>query len=107
MSQEQTIYLKSGRAIHDAIESQMFGKPCFKTKEGKAFICLSENSMVFKLDEEVRKQVLALSGTSFFDPSGKNRPMKEWIQVPAAHMKKWPELARVSYDYVSSLAARS
>lgn len=54
----------------------MFGKPCFKVNK-KAFICFFQNEMVFKLFGEVHKDALSLDGSQLFDPSGKNRPMKE------------------------------
>ena len=35
-----------------------------------------------------------------FDPSGKNRPMKEWVQVPFLHKESWQEFAKLAMDYV-------
>ena len=49
--------------------------------------------MVFKLpDAEARGRALELDGAHLFDPMG-GRPMKEWVQVPAAHVERWTELA--------------
>lgn len=93
------LYLKTGQAIKGAEQSQMFGKPCFKT-DGKAFICFFQNEMVFKLTGEVREKALGLSGSQLFDPSGKGRPMKEWIQVPYAHLAQWAPLAKEALKYV-------
>ncbi len=36
---------------------------------------------------------LSLDGATHFDPSGAGRPMKAWVQVPAAHADEWPRLA--------------
>lgn len=79
--EQERVYLEVGRSIDQAIESQMFGKPCFKYN-GKAFICFFQNEMVFKLNGDIHSEALQLEGSKFFDLSGKNRPMKEWVQVP-------------------------
>lgn len=99
MTEQEMLYLKTGQAIKGAEQSQMFGKPCFKT-DGKAFICFFQNEMVFKLTGEVREKALGLSGSQLFDPSGKGRPMKEWIQVPYAHLAQWAPLAKEALKYV-------
>lgn len=92
MTTAQEQYLTIGRAITGAEESQMFGKPCFKTG-GKAFICFFQECMVFKLEGAAHKAALALAGALLFDPSGKGRAMKAWVQVPAAHQGRWAALA--------------
>jgi hypothetical protein len=72
---------------------QMMGMPCIKCG-GKLIAGIWDEEMVFKLpDEGVRKQALALHGARLFDPSGRNKPFKEWVQVPAAHMSDWPRFA--------------
>lgn len=86
-------YRAAAGQIAGATESQMFGKPCFKI-EGKAFACFFAECMVFKLGGESHSRALALEGAMLFDPSGKGRPMKAWVQVPAAHAALWPALAR-------------
>lgn len=87
--------------LDGAIASQMFGKPCFKIK-GKAFACYFENEMVFKLNNGIHKSALELDGSILFDPSGKGRPMKEWVQVKFQHQEKWLELAKSAMNYVSA-----
>ncbi|HYY64319.1 MAG TPA: hypothetical protein VE688_06885 [Gaiellaceae bacterium] len=72
---------------------KMFGMPTIK-RGGKATSGFWQNSMVFKLtDEAKREQALALDGTERFDPMG-GRPMREWVVVPASHSDEWPGLAR-------------
>lgn len=72
---------------------QMMGMPAIKAG-GKMIGGFFEGEMVFKLpDAGVREKTLALEGAKLFDPSGKGRPMKEWVQVPTAHADDWPELA--------------
>jgi hypothetical protein len=71
----------------------MFGMPTIK-QGGKATAGFWRDSMVFKLNnEEKRDAALALEGSERFDPMG-GRPMREWIVVPASHSDEWPRLAR-------------
>lgn len=79
----------------------MFGKPCFKIG-GKAFICFFQNEMVFKLKQnsDSHSDALSLDGSKLFDPSGKNRPMKEWVQVPFDYSKIWIAYANSAMKYV-------
>jgi hypothetical protein len=83
-------------ARNDSCEAaQMMGMPCVK-KAGKmvAGFSAGNEEMVFKLpNESDREQALALEGAHLFDPSGKGRPFKEWVAVPAAHAGEWPRLA--------------
>jgi hypothetical protein len=72
---------------------QMMGMPCIKAG-GKMIAGLWKGSMALKLpDEGEREQALALDGAHLFDPGERNRPMKEWVEVPAAHEARWPALA--------------
>lgn len=103
MDNEKVLYETTGSQFTDAVSSQMFGKPCFKIN-GKAFICFFRDCMVFKLTDKDHEKALALAGSRLFDPSGKGRAMKEWVQVPFEHKSKWKQLARAAYDYVSQAA---
>ena len=101
MREEEKLYLAIGESLEGAERSQMFGKPCFKVK-GKAFMSLFDNQLVFKLGGDAHTEALSLDGTQLFDPSGKKRPMKEWVQVPFDYKDKWPEFAAEAMNYVSS-----
>jgi hypothetical protein len=101
MTKEETTYIEAGRKVTGAEQSQMFGKPCFKIN-GKAFISFFENEMVFKLTGDEHEKALSLDGARLFDPSGKKRPMKEWVQVPGSHAAEWPKLAKAAAKYVGS-----
>ena len=81
--------------------SQMFGKPCLKIK-GKAFACFFQNEMVFKLSGKDHEQAMNLKGSQLFDPSGKKRPMKEWVQVSFTYSTMWKQLALSALEYVSA-----
>jgi hypothetical protein len=99
MIKEEETYIAIGQKLKDTVQSQMFGKPCFKIN-GKAFICFFQNEMVFKLKGDTHKEALGLKGSQLFDPSGKKRAMKEWVQVPYIHEKKWKSFAKQALDYV-------
>lgn len=99
MTKEETLFYSIGQELHGVEKSQMFGKPCFKINK-KAFVCFFENEMVFKLTEEAHREALSLDGSKLFDPSGKNRPMKEWVQVPFDYADNWSKYAKSAMEYV-------
>jgi hypothetical protein len=99
MNKAEEFYTETGSAVKGAEESQMFGKPCFKIN-GKAFVCFFKDCMVFKLTGKTHEEALKLKGAELFDPSGKGRAMKEWVQVPFTHSKKWQEYTRAALAYV-------
>jgi hypothetical protein len=82
-------------------KSQMFGKPCYKIG-GKAFLCFFENCAVFKLGGDPFKTAMGFSGSKLFDPSGKGRAMKEWVQVKGIHQAEWKKLAKAACTFVKS-----
>jgi hypothetical protein len=102
MTQEDDLYTSIGQKIDGAEQSQMFGKPCFKIN-GKAFICFFQEVMVFKLNGDAHQEALSLDGSQLFDPSGKNRPMKEWVQVSFHHADKWERFAIEAVKYVGGV----
>jgi hypothetical protein len=102
MSEAEEKYIAIGEKLHDSVKSNMFGKSCFKTM-GKPYICYFQESMVFKLEGKNHEKAMAMSGAQLFDPSGKGRPMREWVQLPAEHSKHWESLAKVAQQYVQSL----
>jgi hypothetical protein len=105
MTKSEELYKNIGEDLlkeNKVIEfSQMFGKPCLKIN-GKAFVCFFEEEMVFKLSGDDHKTALAQKGAKLFDPSGKGRAMKEWVQVPFSSSKEWDKLATKSLKYVKA-----
>lgn len=99
MSKEESLYFSIGQDLGDAESGQMFGKPCFKVHK-KAFICFFQNEMVFKLTGEAHSEALRLDGSQLFDPSGKQRPMKEWVQIPFDYSDNWAHFAKSAFEYV-------
>jgi len=103
MTKEEQVFNDMGQSMKDTEASQMFGKPCFKIK-GKAFACFFEKCMVFKLTGKIHEEAMALDGSKLFDPSGKKRPMKEWVQVPYDYQDQWKKFTKAAFDYVKKSA---
>src|SRR5712692_7616894 len=87
-------------ATSPTTSGKMFGMPCLKNSNGKAFAGYFEGAMVFKLGGASHAEALALSGAKLFDPSERGRPMKEWVVVPFEHASRWLEFAKYAFDYV-------
>jgi hypothetical protein len=102
MKEEEKEYHLAAGKLKGGEESQMFGKPCYKIN-GKAFASFFDNEMVFKLSGKAHKEALSLKGSRMFDPSGKKRPMKEWVQVPYEHREQWSKFAKEAFKYVGGL----
>jgi hypothetical protein len=88
-------------ATSPTTSGKMFGMPCLKNSNGKAFAGYFEGTMVFKLGGTSHADALALPGAKLFDPSERGRPMKEWVVVPVEHSSKWLEFAQYAFDYVA------
>jgi hypothetical protein len=76
----------------------MFGMPCLKVGK-KVLAGMFGDAMTFKLPPEPREKALALPGVELFDP-GMGRPMKEWVVIPLAQSKVWPDYAADALEYV-------
>lgn len=98
MSDAEAAFFEVGDSIGDAERSQIFGKKSYKAGS-KAFICFFQDCMVFKLSGDQHSAALGLSGSKLFDPSGKGRPMKEWVQVSYDHHDLWPQLGTAANEY--------
>lgn len=93
------LYESIGQNLPNVELSQLFGKPCFKINK-KAFVAFFEDEMVFKLNGEMHAEALSLDGSHLFDPSGRGRAMKEWVQVPFEYSKDWKKFAEAALEYV-------
>ncbi len=83
------------------VASQMFGKSCLKIN-GKAFVAQHQETVVFKLNPSMHGKALSIPGATLWDPSGKGRPMKEWVAIPASASKRFKAFATAALEYVSS-----
>ena len=105
MSDTQTVFdalAEEMARAKNAERAQMFGKPCVKYR-GNGFMAFFEGDLVLKLSGQSREDALKLKGSRLWDPSGQGRAMKEWVQVPSAHVSAWGELAGKSFEYISTL----
>lgn len=81
---------------------QMFGKPCLKVN-GKAFAAYFKGDMAFKIGrEEVAPMLQKFAGSQNWDPSGKGRPMKDWLHVPAEFAEQWQALSKDACSFVEA-----
>ncbi|MBL4708346.1 MAG: hypothetical protein JKY48_07920 [Flavobacteriales bacterium] len=82
---------------------QMFGKPCLKINN-KAFAVFFKDEMVFKLGQrEIDLLKTHYSNSVNWDPSGKNRPMKDWLQISITDSNDWTKLAKQALHYVEGI----
>ena len=86
-------------STHGGVAGKMFGKKCIKIND-KVGVALFKDFLVFKLHDNDHKQAIALTGSVLWDPSGKGRPMKQWVQISMDHKSKYKEFAKAAADYV-------
>jgi hypothetical protein len=89
-------FIDEMRAEAPSLETaQMFGKPCAKLAGQKPVLSFFQDSMVFKLGVTRVEEIFATHLEAVpFDPSGKGRPFKDWVQVPIGIDTDWHALAR-------------
>jgi len=77
-----------------ARKSKMFGMPCLKDPDGKAFVGLSHGELVVRLsrDSAEHAEALALEGAHLFEPM-EGRPMKDWVCLPESEQDRWSQFA--------------
>ncbi|WP_426998044.1 hypothetical protein [Pseudarthrobacter sp. N5] len=70
----------------------------------KAMACLHGDGMAFKLGRESpdHGRALLLPGAELFDPSGMNRPFKDWVDVPVESVNEWPGLAEAALAFAGA-----
>ncbi|WP_000051777.1 hypothetical protein [Leptospira interrogans] len=62
--------------------------------EGKPFAAFFVGSLVLKLGAEKIAEIISrYPGAKLFDPSGNNKAMKDWLQIPAEFEQDWLNLA--------------
>jgi hypothetical protein len=85
---------------NQVVAGQMFGKACLKVN-GKAFVAQHKDTVVFKLPQPIHLTAMSEPEAILWDPSGKGRPMKEWVALPTASSKKFKKLALAALEYVN------
>src|SRR4051812_2308172 len=65
------------------------------TFDGTAFACVKGGRFAVKLGagSPLHAQALALPEGKLFDPSGKDRPFKDWVEIAPSHSEQWPRYA--------------
>ena len=84
-----------------AVAGRMFGHPALKLN-GKVFACEFYGAMAFRLGRAttVHGEALMLPGAVLFDPSRRDQPFKDWVEVPAGAGDQWPMLAMAALDHL-------
>lgn len=91
---------------YGSISGQMFGKPCLKINK-KAYAAFYKGDMVFKIGQ-VKVNLLREKyiNSVNWDPSGKNRAMKDWLQVPSDYSDDWAGLNKQAINYVLEMSEK-
>ena len=88
----------------DVIQGKLFGHRCLKVA-GKAFLVDFDGDLVFKLGREaMAKWLVDHENLNGFDPSGKGRPMKDWMQASMAHSDHFQIWAEASMAFARNTA---
>jgi hypothetical protein len=85
------------------VETKMMGMPSLKFG-GKLFAGSSADGLVVKIGRERVDELVAAGSASPFDPSGRDRPMKDWAVI-AAGDGDWIALAEEAKRYATSSGA--
>ena len=104
MTKAEVLFHGIANKVPEAIEGKLFGAKCLKLNTGKAVAIFWKENMLFKLNEEARKEALKLEGAQIgahlYDPK---RPMNGWISIPFKHSHLWIEFARKAIEFVKTI----
>jgi hypothetical protein len=86
-----------------ATPGKMFGARGITFKK-KAFVCLVQDQLAFKLGAgtDAHSTALALPGAELWDPSGVGRPFKDWVAIPATDAETLAPVAEAALAYLQS-----
>jgi len=110
-------FKKSPQALIDIFEAVVPGPPAQQRKmfgypaafvNGNMFMGLFADTMMVRLPEEPRNNLLQLQGAKVFEPMP-GRPMREYIILPAgliADRTKLSQWVAKAFEYASSLPAK-
>lgn len=99
MTEAERAFHLLGACFPEAELSSLFGKICYKSDK-KAFICFFRECLVAKLDGPDHTRAIGLPGATLFDPSGKGRPMKAWVQIPFNMHSEWSHMAQSAHHAI-------
>ena len=86
----------------DVTRTKWFGAPAAKV-EGKIFVAVWRGRLLARLGAEEVDQRVANGGGERFDPSGKGRPMRDWLAADA-EPDEWVELALGALAFTAAKA---
>lgn len=88
MTQAEASLLKFLKIAREAEIEQgnFFGFQALKFR-GKSFVILSGEHLVFRLDEDLRNEAMALAGASLWNPFGKEK--RNWVQISSDEAVRW------------------
>lgn len=102
MTSPLILFSKIIEELEGAELSQMFGKPCGKF-QSTSFVCFFQEEMAFKIGREAIEKILPkYKDSKLFDPSGKKRPFKDWIQLSYDYKEEWKDFAHQALKFISS-----
>ncbi|WP_194917030.1 hypothetical protein [Catenulispora rubra] len=91
-------------APRGVVVGNVFGSRALKSGS-KAFACLLKGGTVaFRLGAGTpdHTAALALEGAHLFDPSERDQPFKDWVEVPPAHEESWMRFAVAALDHLDA-----
>ncbi|PWL27379.1 MAG: hypothetical protein DCO96_11600 [Fluviicola sp. XM-24bin1] len=99
-------YLEIGTNMaekHGSSLGKMFGKESL-VYQTKAFPAFHNERMIFRLGaEEITLVKGKYEGSENWDPSGKGRPMKDWLAVPHEYNSDWASLAEQALERLKKM----
>jgi hypothetical protein len=81
-------------------ETRMMGMPALK-RVGKLFGGFHDEALIVRLGRQRVDELIAADLGSAFDPSGRGRPMKDWIAIPLP-ADAWNDLATEASAYLDA-----
>lgn len=89
-------------SLPEARAGSMFGYPCLKLgRKPFAFWSIdTDNSVAFKLNEVDHERALGLAEARLFNPGGKNKPMRNWVELPSSQSHLWSEFALLACKHL-------
>lgn len=85
-------------------ECSLFGMASLGCSVGgktKAFCGSFAGGLALRLGEDA-DEALAIDGATPFDPSGKGRPMRGWVVLPATASRRWSRFAAKARAFVEA-----
>jgi TfoX/Sxy family transcriptional regulator of competence genes len=91
--------------ILDGVElAKMFGSEALKVN-GKVFMIVMKEGIVYKLHSNDVPMALSISGADYFDAHKNGKKMKDWIFIPNTSINKLcTDLSYKAFEYVAETA---